>query len=267
MADARTDTATDSVVYNQDVDWDQFPPELYWHHNYVRLREDDEAILETVAEFFSGYFESHPRLQPAHGLDVGSGPNLYPTLGMLPWVDSVTLTDHSAANVEWLQQHIAADVAAPAVEWPWQPFWKTYTKYPGYEPDTDARSWLAGRCQVEHMSVFDLPFHRYDIGTMFFVAESMTSDEPEFEQATKNFLDALQPGSPFAAAFMDKSEGYLVGRKTFPAVRQVDRALVESTLVKKFNAAAEVKKIPIPGHDPLRKGYDGMIIAVGTTEA
>lgn len=266
MADVQSDTATERwLKHNEEVAWDDFAPEAYWRHNYSSLRADDRAIILAVGEYFSGHFQDHPNDRGGAGLDVGSGANFYPALSLLPWASTVTLTDHSAANVDWLRDRlIAMKGDHDGDSWPWQKFWETFTRFEGYDPDCDARALLAERCHVQQASVFDIEPGRYDIGTMFFVAESMTSYETEFEDATKHFLDALRPNSPFAAAFMDKSQGYLVGEKHFPAVREVDSALVASTL-KTFGAIASVTKIPIPGNDPLRDGYDGMIIAVGTT--
>jgi hypothetical protein len=266
MAEAHSNMVTDRWLrHNEEVAWDEFAPEAYWRHNYGALRADDRAIILAVGEYFSGHFEDHPRVAGGQGLDVGSGPNFYPALAMLPWTESITLTDHSAANVDWLRQGLAAARnAGPEDAWSWQPFWETFSRFEGYDGQADARRLLAERCRAEQVSVFDLPPRGFDIGTMFFVAESMTSYPTEFEDATEHFLRALRPGSPFAAAFMDKSLGYVVGEKSFPAVREVDSPLVARTL-KSFDAIATVEKIPIPGNDPLRDGYDGMIIAVGTT--
>jgi hypothetical protein len=262
---AQGDTTTQRwLKHNGEVAWDEFAPEDYWRHNYSTLRADDREIILAVAEYFSGHFQDHPEARGGAGLDVGSGANFYPALGLLPWARTVTLTDHSAANVAWLNQRLDVMRGHHVDTWEWQNFWKTFGDFDGYDPDVDARALLVERCRVERASVFDIAPGSYDIGTMFFVAESMTSYETEFEDATGHFLAALRPGSPFAAAFMDKSQGYLVGDKHFPAVREVDSAVVASTL-KTFGALASVTKIPIPGNDPLRDGYDGMIIALGTT--
>jgi hypothetical protein len=267
MAEGPPDIVTDAYLrHNDDVAWDEFDPQKYWQHNYSSLREDDLAIILAVGEYFSGYFNRHPEALGGLGLDVGSGSNLYPALGMLPWTRNITLTDHSGANAAWLRRQLreGGEPLPADASWSWDPFWRAYAKFDGYEQAGDPRQLLADRVSVEQISVFELPEDgRFDIGTMFFVAESMTSYETEFEDATARFLAALRPGAPFAAAFMDKSLGYVVGDKSFPAVREVDQPTVASTL-KTLGATAVAQKIPIPGNDPLRDGYDGMIIAVGT---
>jgi hypothetical protein len=273
MAPLDAETSGDVIItdewlrHNGDVAWEEFAPDAYWQHNYSSLREDDRAILLRVGAFLSHHYRTHPHRPGAVGLDVGSGANLYPALCMLPWVDGIVLTDHSPSNVEWLSNSLqeATPDQHPDDTWAWQPFWQTLSAFPGYDRDQDTRALLTQRCKVEQRDVFHLGENsRYDIGTMFFVAESLTSFETEFEEATQHFLQALKPGAPFAAAFMDKSLGYVVGEKSYPAVREVDSERVSVTL-EQAGARAEVTKIPVPGNDPLRDGYDGMIVAVGTT--
>lgn len=245
--------------HNRDVAWDSFDPIAYWQHNYQSFRRDDRSILRLVGKHFQGHFGNRP---PAGrtGLDVGSGANLYPALAMLPWCEKIVLTDHSAANVAWLRQAIAQ--LPPS----WEPFWSELVGTARYRPAdfAAARQLLAARGEVRRRSVFASDDGiRYDLGTMFFVAESMTNYPEEFEEATTRFLAALRPAAPFAAAFMDSSEGYLVADRSFPAVKSVTVDRVRAVLTG-LGADATVTKIHVLAEDPLREGYDGMIVAVGT---
>jgi hypothetical protein len=95
---------------------------------------------------------------------------------------------------------------------------------------------------------------------MFFVAESLSDDRSEFEDAVARFLGVLRPGAPFAAAFMEKSVGYDVGGTRFPAtavdaddVFDVLRRGAEDLRVERIDA----------DDDPLRDGYTGMLLAMG----
>jgi hypothetical protein len=251
--------------HNEDVAWEEFAPIAYWEHNYRFLRKDDAAILKQVGLFFAQHFWSAGGPY-CRGLDVGSGANLYPALTMLPWCHSITLTDVSPANVAWLRENVTAGAFDRAEPWGWQPFWNELARFVGYRRLDDPAARLAAVQQVRECSVLDLPLGdgRYDVGTMFFVAESITSYETEYEDATMRFLDALLPGAPFAAAFMDSSHGYVVDDRPYPAVHAVNAVRVEQTLIG-LGARARVMKIDVPASDPLRDGYDGMIVAVGTT--
>ena len=251
--------------HNSGVDWESFDPDAYWESNYRTLRNDDQSIIEVVGEFFSRHFRNAPRPHLLRALDIGSGGNLYPALAMLPWSASITLTDVSAANLAWLRAAAAGHGADdPRGRWVWQPFWAEYARYVGYQQLADPRRQLAARHEIRLQDVHTLEPARWDLGTMFFVAESTTSDQDEFTDATAAFLRALVPGAPFAAAFMDSSVGYVVADRPFPAVRSVNVALVREVL-SRFSQDVTVAKVDIPAHDPLTDGYEGMIVATGTS--
>lgn len=263
--------------HNRDVAWDAFDPQAYWQHNYSALREDDRQIIAQVAEFLGRHFtpdryevpdgpaasDRQPKA-PApgslRGLDLGCGSNLYPTLAMLPWCRRIELIDYSQANVDWMRQELKEPHQS------WGDFWKEFVASGRYGPPdfATAAAGLNQRVKVSKGNVFALsPLRRYDVGTMFFVAESLSNYPLEFKQATKRFLSCLKPGAPFAAAFMDSSEGYVVADKSFPAVHEVTTSYVQRVL-DELGTSADVKKIEVPANDPLRDGYQGMILAVGT---
>jgi hypothetical protein len=252
--------------HNREVPWERFDPEIYWDENYSHLRKDDQFILTTVGTFFAEYFRRQFRREgpPTIGIDVGSGSNFYPALTLLPWCNRIVLSDCSPTNRAWLEQH-RLEIGKT-----WQDFWVELVRKCGYQPPTfaEARTLLAERSVVRDLDALCLPKQTYDVGTMFFVAESMTNYESEFEDATGGFLSCLLPGAPFAAAFMDSSTGYSVGTESFPAVQVVTPSRVKQALAPFVDATTtSVQPVPIPPGDRLRDGYEGMIIAVGTTAA
>jgi hypothetical protein len=235
---------------NADFDWDEFSSSDYCAHNYITLREDDAEILDLVVRWFARTAGSH-RLA---GLDVGAGPNLYPALSMLPYCDSLTLSEFSATNVAWLRE------ATAALPEQWLPFWRVISPDGSLGDFAEAAAALADRAVVEQGSVFDLPTAAWDLGTMFFVAESISQDPAEFSAAVASFVRAVRPGGPFAAAFMERSEGYQVADQWYPATavgrREIRRCLEQ---VGEELAVHRVEMRPAP----LRPGYTGMIIATG----
>ena len=246
---------------NADYPWDDFDSADYFRHNYHALRHDDRQILEAMRDFFSkadraaSASREAPEERPARGLDLGSGTNLYPALSMLPFCAELTLWEHSARNAEWLRREVQSYGKS------WDRFWERLALAPPYQATDDPRAALAERTRVHQGSVFELPAAAWDIGTMFFVAESLTADRAEFEAATHRFVDALRPGAPFAAAFMENSEGYQVGDQMFPAV-PVTAEAVRSCL-DEVSHNLDVQRVD-PGSDPLRHGYSGMILVLGT---
>jgi hypothetical protein len=250
---------------NAQPPWDAFPSDDYWQHNYHDLQPEDLEIIRRSRDFFVAAFTSGrlPEAGVRLGVDVGSGTNLYPALLMLPWAERILLTDFSAGNVEWLRRHVAGYDAA----WTWSPFWEELREAKGYSQITEPRRQLRDACAaepgysgIEQQSIFELNTARWDLGTMFFVAESITEDPIEFHDALECFLRALKPGAPFAAAFMAGSTGYLVGNTRFPAF-SITRDDVTKYLTELGVDELSVE-MPKTSHR-VREGYAGMMVATG----
>jgi hypothetical protein len=242
------------LTSNADCPWDEFDPDWYVEKNYGTLRDDDQQILTLVRDFFSEVVTGQRR---GRGIDLGAGANLYPALTMLPFCTEVTLAERGASNRQWLRDQVTRPTGyGPS----WDPFWVELTAARPYQAVRDPRAALRERARIQFGDVFKLGRRQWDLGTMFFVAESLSAREREFKQATHHFVNSLRIGAPFAAAFMKDSRGYTVGSHRFPAVA-VNEVDVEHCL----SAVAKVSKIvPIRMFTPLREGYGGMILALGT---
>lgn len=244
-------------VLNATVPWNSFASTAYWSHNYATLQPADREIIRVVSPFLAERMHGLPPV--ARAVDVGSGTNLYPALLMLPWADRIDLTDFSARNVEWLR----AAIGAEPEDWSWGPFWEQMAAVEGYAGITAPRERLRATCPaVQQRSVFDLPAGTWQLGTMFFVAESITQSEAEFRAATACFVRALVPGAPFAAAFMAGSKGYQVGGEPYPALSidadDAERALTAAGAGEVKIAYFDRDEVPL-----VRPDYDGMILATG----
>jgi hypothetical protein len=248
-------------VRNAQAPWSDFSSHDYWRHNYEEMQPEDQEIIRLVSRFFIRAFAGRCPAQRA--IDVGSGANLYPGLLMLPWTEQVLLTDHSASNVRWLRDHVEDDVTP----WTWRPFWEELHAREGYNRIGEPRKQLRKACEgepglagIEQHNVFELPAAQWELGTMFFVAESITEDPEEFRDAIHGFVGALQPGAPFAATFMAGSSGYPVAGQRFPALR-ITPADVRERLMSLRVSELNVE-FPQTRHR-VRPGYGGMIVATG----
>lgn len=239
-----------STPVNSDVEWDSFDPQAYVRHNYAVLRADDREILCRTRDFLA-----QAKLSDAHCVDVGSGANLYPALSLLPFARTVDLCDWSMANVSWLRTQI------DSYDELWDPYWQVCAEHPAYSTLTDPRGRLARVGRVLRTSVFDVPRHTWDAGTMFFVACSISADRAEAEHAIGRFLDALRPDSPFAVAVMLGSRNYRVGQHLFPAVA-LERAEVGASIAA---GAYDLDVHEVQLRPPLRDGYLSMLLATGRT--
>ncbi|MEU4217786.1 SCO2525 family SAM-dependent methyltransferase [Actinoplanes sp. NPDC026623] len=251
--DQRLDSAVDCAprVGNADYDWDAFDSADYFAHNYGTLRADDERIIEIVADFFQS--RSYPQKWNARAIDVGAGANLYPALAMLPFAAEVILYERAFSNRQWLENQIDA----PFPSW-WQ-FWSHMTAGRGaYQPIKDPFDLLSRQAKVVKGNIFSLRPGQFDMATMFFVAESITTRSDEFVRAAQCFVNSLVPRGAFAAAFMRNSSGYRVGDRSFPAC-SVDEQDVLQALAP---VATDVRIQTVESKD-LREGYCGMIVATG----
>jgi hypothetical protein len=235
---------------NGDFPWDDFDSSWYYDHNYKVLRDDDRQIVEVVRDFFAALDLSSYR----NGIDVGSGTNLYPALTMLPLCDKITLYEYSLSNVSWLESEIQSYSSS------WDAFWEILAEEPLYNSIDSPRRTLATKACVEQGSIFELPESSWDIGTMFFTAESISPAPAEFKTALGSFIRSLRPGAPFSAAFMENSLGYSVDARKFPAVA-ITKNDVEDGLAGDTKDL-KIYRIGLAG-SPLRAGYDGMIVATG----
>ncbi|GAA3953275.1 SCO2525 family SAM-dependent methyltransferase [Actinoplanes auranticolor] len=239
---------------NADFPWDAFDSTAYFEHNYSSLRADDEKIIDIVARFFQD--NELRRLRP-QAIDVGAGANLYPALMMLPFAAELTLCERAFSNRQWLE----AEILQPHPSW-WQ-FWSHMNVgREAYRPIKNPFDLLGRRARVTKGNIFSLPPGRYDLGTMFFVAESITNRESEFVRATRSFVNSLKPKAPFAAAFMRNSSGYRVGSSSFPAC-SVDEDDVRAALAPVAGGVT----IQTVESKSLRDGYCGMMVATGFKKA
>ncbi|WP_037884814.1 SCO2525 family SAM-dependent methyltransferase [Streptomyces sp. NRRL S-646] len=245
----------DAQVKNADAPWDSFDPIAYVRHNYRFLQAEDEEILHIIRGHFGGYFRKQG-VGPVYGIDVGAGANLYPALSMLPWCDEITLFEHSLANVEYLEGQ------AGGYDENWDPFWNALCEHDAYGSRyLDPRERFRKVVKVEQGNIFGLERFggRWSVGTMFFVAESMTTSHQEFNLGVRRFMCALAPGAPFAAAFMEHSKGYHAGEEFFPAC-DVGESHVRASLAP-FAGNFEVQRLKSAAG--VRDGYSGMILAYG----
>jgi hypothetical protein len=247
------------VTCNGDVPWDRFDSETYYRNNYVRLLPEDRQILSLAGDFLVNHFQGRSRAKNA--VDVGSGSNLYPALLMLPWVERMTLSDWSSANVAWLGRNLAESERQLTEPWPWQPFWDVVGSRPGYREIASPQSLLPQLATVRRLSVLDLEPRAWDLGSMFFVADGMTGAPAEFTQAIRVFLAALRPGSPFVAAFMRASKGYRVADLSLPAVEVNHTTLNQAFAVANYQIWQTERTTSV-----VRPGYDGMLVVTGIAD-
>ncbi|GHD54810.1 SCO2525 family SAM-dependent methyltransferase [Streptomyces galbus] len=239
---------------NADAPWEAFDPHAYVGHNYLHMLAEDEALISEVRDYFGDHFEGRDR-EDLSGIDVGTGPNLYPALTMLPWAKDITLLELSANNVNYLNSQMLS------YDPHWDQFWNVLRKRAAYHSVSDPRELFRRSTHVTRGNIFDLGSEpgRWDVGTMFFVAESITGSIHEFRKAVDCFVSSLKPGAPFAATFMENSAGYHTGGVEFPAYSVSKRDVEE--IFSRITGEMTVHRIR--EHEVIRSGYAGMLLVCG----
>ncbi|WP_145869331.1 SCO2525 family SAM-dependent methyltransferase [Streptomyces capillispiralis] len=237
---------------NADAPWSKFDPEAYVDLNYRTPLEVDLLIVRLLRDYFSGCFDGGIP-DSVRGVDVGAGANLYPALSMLPWCEKILLLEYARPNVEYLERQASPE----GYDEVWDAFWDVLRDAPAYQ-SLDPRSRFGEIVRAERANLLDLDGQRrWDIGTMFFVADSMSECPDEFRRGVRCFMDALNESAPFAAAFMKESVGYKVGAHRYPAYRVNENRVRES--LEEFTDELEIHDL----HHMVRPGHEGMILALG----
>jgi hypothetical protein len=238
------------VLSNSDALWDDFDAGDYLAHNFLSLRADDREIVLGLKSFMEG--QDLP-LRSLKVLDIGPGTNLYPALVMAPWLQSIDFIEVAPRNRAYLENQ------TQQLDDNWQLFWDLLATDEPWA-STDPQNVLSNHSTVVDGDIFLLPQSHWDVGLMFFVAESLSDLEEEFVSAFERFLQAVRPGGLVLAAFMEGSEGYEVGGIRYPAFgirsEHVDR------VVSGHLDSYEISRIGAED-DPLRDGYTGMLWLTG----
>jgi hypothetical protein len=242
---------------NADYAWSEFDSEAYFQHYYGEPHPDDDLVIRAAVHALKGAL-------PAGGdaldvVDVGTGPNLIPLFCALPRARRITAWEYAQSNVAWLNEELQRDAMRPQ----WQHFWGVTRAAYGPDwalPDNPIPA-LRERCRVLQGSVFDLPERTWDAATMFFCAESITERQDEFEAACAAFARSVRTGGLLAAAFLVRSEGYVVADRPFPVLK-----LSPESIDGVFRTCADNVRAELIGivEREIRSGYAGFIFLTGT---
>jgi hypothetical protein len=234
---------------NDSVSWDDFDPETYFQYYYGDPHSDDDQVVEAVCSFLSG-------LDVGEGLDlvdVGTGPSLIPFLCALPKVRRLTAWEYSHSNVEWLRNEIGRAHVRPQFAHFWEVVRRAYAD--ASLPDDPAHR-LREIATVRQGSIFDLPARTWDAATMFFCADSITSDKAEFMMACARFAGCVRPGGPLVAAFLVNASEMVVEDQDYPVMTLSAQDVMDA--FSGLAADCHVSRIGVRGEE-IRSAYSGMI--------
>jgi SAM-dependent methyltransferase len=241
---------------NAEYQWNAFDSEAYFQHYYGEPHPDDDLVIRVAIDALK---RASPPGNDLDIVDVGTGPNLIPFFCTMPRARRLTAWEFAETNVAWIRNELLHDDMRPQ----WRHFWQVARKAYGADwglPDNPI-STLREMCVVTQGSIFDLPARTWDAATMFFCAESITERQDEFEAACAAFARSVRPGGTLAAAFLVRSEGYVVADRPFPVLK-----LSPETIERVFRTHADAVSAKLIGiiEREIRSGYSGFIFLTGT---
>lgn len=241
---------------NADYQWSKFDSEVYFQQYYGEPHPDDDLVARFAALALK---RAAPEGHDLDVVDVGTGPNLIPFFCALPRARRLTAWEYSESNIAWLEAELRRDEMRPQ----WHHFWSVVREAygPGWALPDNPIPVLRDKCGVTQGSIFDLPRATWDAGTMFFCAESITQRQDEFEAACAAFARSVRKGGTLAAAFLVRSEVYVVADRPFPVLK-LSPDMIEGVF---GHHARDVRAELIGIVDrEIRSGYSGCIFLTGT---
>ena len=240
---------------NADYCWAEFDAEAYFQHYYSDSHPDDDQVVRCAVGALKRALPAGNELDI---VDVGTGPNLIPLFCALPRAARLTAWEYAPSNVAWLEAELARSDMRPQWHHSWSVAREAYL--PEFVSPENPLPTLRSKTTVRQGSIFDLPERRWDAGTMFFCAESITSRQEEFEAACAAYARSIRAGGTLAAAFLVGSSRYVIARSQFPILCLSAEAIEDTFARHATEVTAE--KIGMVDQE-IRSGYSGFVFLTG----
>lgn len=244
------DSTTPQPLRNADVDWNGWPVADYLAEVYRELHPSDDAVIE----HHSAFYRTLTRDSVARSVELGAGPNLYPLMVAASASRNIEVIEPSAANLAYLDRQLHDPDPS------WLPFYERCRKL---QPTLPATLLAAlARVTVRAGSAADLRPDTYDLGSMHFVAESVTEDLDEFREICQSLARSVKLGGHLIAVFMENMSCYRIGDgPEWPGI-PVDARLVREV----FDPLVVDLSTTRVGFDPTGPdyGYTGMVLMTAT---
>ncbi|GAA3512110.1 hypothetical protein [Actinocatenispora rupis] len=241
------------MTRNADADWDRWPVTTYLAENYRVVHPSDAAVIAA----HSAYYRRIPAGSLDRTVELGAGPNLYPLMLASAASRHIDAVETSAANVAYLRAQVTGGA---------DPSWAAFhDECRRHNPDLPDLPTALSRVRVRHADLTSAVGAGYDLASMHFVAESVTTDPAEFRALCGAFAAAVRPGGHLVAAFMNGMPTYSLGDgSTWPGL-PVDA----DTVAEVFAPLTRECVVTVVPRDETLPAYgdDGMIVLHGRTRA
>lgn len=247
--------------------FEPFNPRAYLQEYYSCLGTENRALLQFLHEAYASIFRER---QAARMLEFGGGPTLYQLISAAKYPVSIDFSDYLDENLREIQKWLHNQPGAFC--------WDNYLQYAleqeGSPSDARARAQRAHdmRTRVQRLLVCDakrpdpLGAHyraHYDIVSVNFVLESITTDMAEWDRLIEHVVSLVQPAGHLLMCAITGATSYRVGDRFFPAV-PISLALLEERLRQHQFAISQSRVIDAEHQD--QQGYDGICMVLAKRE-
>lgn len=216
------------------TDFKTFHPHQYIDEYYAHIGEENQAILTFLHRTYRYLFS---KIEKALILEFGGGPTLYQLISASAYPVEIHFSEYLPENREqivlWLDDR------------PEKYSWKKYVQFvlnlEGITPDEEnvrarkkeMRKKITKVLHVDAKRPNPLGEHQriYDILSVNFVPESITSDKDEWERCIQYMIPLLREGGYLIMCSIIGARSYRVANQEFPAV-PIDQHEIITQLAK-----------------------------------
>ena len=248
--------------------FEPFNPQAYLQEYYSHLGEENRALLHFLHEAYACIFTE---TDSARILEFGGGPTLYQLISAAKYPVAIDFSDYLDENLREIQKWLQNQ--------PGMFSWDDYLRYvldqEGVSSDVRARDQRAHliRTKVRRLLACDAkqadPLGanyraRYDIVSVNFVLESITTDMVEWDRLIEHVASLVRPGGYLLMCAITGATSYRVGDRFFPAVPitldRLEGKLQQQHFSMMYRHAIEAEHQNLQGYDGIcmvlaRKGY------------
>ena len=175
-------------------------------------------IEKRILNFLHDFYSQLPDNRKLELLEIGGGPTVYQLISASKKVNSIVFSEFLKANRREVEKFINNSPAAFN--------WDKYFAYVAKLEKNHSLENLKARLRSKIIKVISCDLNKakpvtlrkkFDIVSVHFCPESITSQEDKFVDYMENFFKYVKPGGWLVMGLLRQTHGYSVGKVFFPA--------------------------------------------------
>jgi hypothetical protein len=243
--------------------FEPFHPKVYLREYYSQLGDENRALLHFLTEAYAHIFTE---IDTANILEFGGGPTIYQLISAAKYPASIDFSDYLGENLN----EVRTWLGDRPEKFPWDEFVRYVLKHEGECSDRCA---IEQRMQLIRNKVQRLIYcdakktdplgdwcrSPYDIVSVNFVLESITTEMTEWDLLVDNVVPLVRPQGYLLMCAIVGATYYRVGEHFFPAV-PITPEIMERKLTQQHFSIVHIHTIRAEHKD--EQGYDGICMVL-----